>query len=552
MLTKYYVQTPKLNFMRKFLLLTIILLPLNLTGAIRIQISPYPLDDNRYIKKNSLLADANLLENYENETILTDRQKKLIYPITINPQEYQLFNFAELGFGSEERLIKLNIKILENFLTDDLQNWGEKNDNLVEIEETFLEPKPDTSIHFNATKNILQRNNKEPQKKFTIAPHNDVMISVNQKRVQSFINFYTNKKRKIFSTGLHRAPQYYKMVKRIFTEHGLPHDLFYLAMVESNFNYKAISKARAVGLWQFIASTGKNYGMTYSWWHDDRLDAEKLTYAAAQFLTDLYKKYGDWALVLAAYNSGARTVNRAIAKNKKLGKPTNYWSLKLPKETRGYVPAFLAVVHIFNNLERYNFPIPKDPEDWLEYKTVNVKPSISFSQISKKTSLSITDLKKFNPALKYSMTPFRESPYSLKIPIDSNISQKQLASLKPDFSQDFITYKIKNGDNLWTISRKYQTSLKALYLSNPNLTATRYLKPNQKIIIPINSRILVTSKSKTDSSSHSLKKIHIVRKGDSLWSIAKKYKTNIKTLINKNYHINSSKDIIIIGSKINL
>ena len=386
--------------------------------------------------------------------------------------------------------------------------------------------------------------NSPKKKEHLLQPHDDVQITVNQKKVDIFIRLYTQRKRKAFLTGLRRAPQYYKMVQRIFAEYGLPHDLFYLAMVESNFNYKAVSHASAVGLWQFIGSTGRLYGMRYSWWHDDRLDPEVQTHAAAQFLRDLYKRYDDWSLAFAAYNSGLGKVNRAIARNKKAGLPTDYWSLKLPRETRGYVPAFLAVVHIFNNLEDYDFPVPSELQDWPRYKKVRVKPNVSFKQISKKTKISIADLKQLNPSLKYSTTPFSKNSserFFLKVPEESVITQKQLNSLKPDIERTFITHRVVKGDSLWSISRKYNTSLKHLYASNPSLSARKYLRPRQKIIIPI-----TFSKSKQKSASG----IHIVRRGDTLLAIARKYSTNVNLLIDKNYHIKSLNDKIVIGSKI--
>ncbi len=389
----------------------------------------------------------------------------------------------------------------------------------------------------------------ENQKTHPLKPHNDIQIGVNQKKVDIFIRLYTQKKRKAFLIGLGRAPKYYKMVQRIFAEYGLPHDLFYLAMVESNFNYKAVSRASAVGLWQFIGSTGRLYGMRYSWWYDDRLDPEVQTHAAARFLKDLYKRYNDWSLVLAAYNSGLGRVNHAIAKNKKAGKPTDYWSLKLPRETRGYVPAFLAVVHIFNNLEYYDFPAPSELKDWHRYKKVRVKPNVSFKQISKKTKISVAELKQLNPSLKYSTTPFSKNSHKrfiLKVPEKSVITQKQLNSLKPDIESTFITHRVVKGDSLWSISRKYNTSLKNLYASNYGLSAKKYLKPRQKVIIPIT----FTKPNQKANSKKGNPGIHIVRRGDTLWDIAKRYSTTVDLLVAKNYHITSLNDKIIIGSKI--
>ena len=186
-----------------------------------------------------------------------------------------------------------------------------ENENLVELgDDEELDP---IDFFDSLSSHDILRNSQK-QKAHPLQPHDDVQMSINQKKVDIFIRLYTQRKRKAFLTGLRRAPQYYKMVQRIFAEYGLPHDLFYLAMVESNFNYKAVSRASAVGLWQFIGSTGRLYGMRYSWWHDDRLDPEVQTHAAAKFLRDLYKRYDDWSLVLAAYNSGLGKVNRAIAR----------------------------------------------------------------------------------------------------------------------------------------------------------------------------------------------------------------------------------------------
>ncbi len=501
-----------------YLLLFIVILPNNILAKIKID-NFYHRDFVNQKKSNTLFLDARSPQEYQNETLLLYNQKKLLYPqiydlLPTLKQEQLSQALRVQNSNSEERLISLEKRIFQHIATN--------LSNQIEAIKT--------------SKN----------KKYIMAPHNDVAISVNQKKIDIFINFYTHKKRKIFLTGLKRAPKYYKMVDRIFKEYGLPHDLFYLAMVESNFNQKAISKASAVGLWQFMAKTGKSYGMTYSWWHDDRLDAEKLTHTAAKFLKTLYTKYKDWSLVLAAYNSGIGTVNRAIAKNKKLGKPTDYWSLKLPKETENYVPVFLAVIHIFNNLEYYNFPIPQKLEEWKKYKIVHVSPSVSFAQISKKTALNVVELQNFNPSLKYSITPYSKSKYPLKVPIYSQINKQQLASLTPDIAQGFITHRITRGDNLWNISRKYQTSLKNIYLSNPVLNANKYLRPGQKIIIPIATSSPKKLQITTDN------KVYVVRKGDSLWSIAKKYRVSIKHLIKKNYHLSSTKDIIRIGVKIKI
>ena len=456
-----------------------------------------------------------------------------IKSISFIEETQQLEVFYTLG--SEERMLQIDPQIILNSLAslveldDGYQFWGETNDNLSLLEDDTADialPEPKTEII---------------TKKYLLQPHNDVPIKVNQKRVDAFIRLYTHKKRKVFLNGLKRAAIYYKMVQKTFTEYGMPHDIFYLAMVESNFNYKAVSRASAVGLWQFIGSTGKMYNLNYSWWHDDRLDPELATVAAARFLKDLHKKYNNWALALAAYNSGFGKVNRAIARNKKLGKPTDYWSLRLPRETRGYVPAFLAVIHIFNNLEQYNFPTIKELIDLPEYTKFAIPPSVSFSQISRKTKIPVSQIRKLNPAIKYEVTPYGNKKFYIKMPKEAKISPKLIATLKPDVSQNFITYRVIKGDTLWSISRRYKISLKELYLSNPVLSRSRYLKPRQKIIVPL-------PKAKVAKKYNG--KVHIVRRGDTLWGIARRYGTNMNSLVALNYHINSLRDKIIIGSKI--
>lgn len=146
------------------------------------------------------------------------------------------------------------------------------------------------------------------------------------------------------------------------------------------------------------------------------------------------------------------------------------------------------------------------------------------------------------------MTPYRKDKFPLKIPVHSNITSTQLASFKPDLSKDFITYTVVQGDSLWSIARRYQTSIQNIYLSNPVLANRRYLKPKQKITIPISKKSYAQAKQDKKTNE----KIHIVRRGDSLWSIARKYRTSIKSILHKNYHLKSAKDIIQIGSKINI
>ncbi|MBT4091399.1 MAG: lytic transglycosylase domain-containing protein, partial [Deltaproteobacteria bacterium] len=208
------------------------------------------------------------------------------------------------------------------------------------------------------------------------------------KKINAFINMYTRRKRAIFKQAINRSGKYMKMIHRIFREYELPYNLAYLAVVESNFNPFARSRANAVGMWQFMSYTGKVFDLQRSWWHDDRFDPEKSTVAAAKYLKRLHRMFkGDWELALAAYNSGSGTVRRAIRRAKRQGKPTDFWSLKLPRETRGYVPAFYAVVTIFNDLESYGFTEKTILLDEVSKQPLEVAGGISLKQIAKALSV---------------------------------------------------------------------------------------------------------------------------------------------------------------------
>ena len=435
--------------------------------------------------------------------------------------------------GYEERLLRLSKEYLQNSLSDAFSYLG---DFLV---VNKIETKTSEAVASIAKKAVLTPPSYQGNIKLT--PSSDISFEMNQ-RIEAFIKMYTGRKRDVFQRGLKRAYIYYAMVERIFIEEGLPHDLFYLAMVESNFNYKAVSRANAVGLWQFIRGTGKEYKLQIDWWVDERLNVYKSTRAAARLLKDLYRQLGDWNLALAAYNSGAGTVRKAIKRNLKKGKPTDYWNLRLPRETRGYVPAFYAVITIFKDLEKYGFytheTIAKEPT----HSQLEIPASISFQQMEKKLGISTNSLKEYNPALKYGITP-PNNPYEIRIPTYVKVSKEQIDTLKKEQTSQFISYRVKTGDSLWKISRKYNVSMRAMLLHNPRIKKRKYLKVGQKIVVP--SPLTAKKKSYAKKSSHKkplLKgDIYIVQSGDNLWTIAKKHGTSFQQIVKLNSHLKNKR-----------
>ncbi|MGK0289252.1 MAG: membrane-bound lytic murein transglycosylase D [bacterium] len=302
------------------------------------------------------------------------------------------------------------------------------------------------------------------------------------------INFYIQKlsttKRKLFERGLKRSPHYLAMIFPILKKYDLPQELAYLPAVESNYNPKAKSWASAVGLWQFIRKTGRKYHLNQSYWHDERLDPEHSTHAAAKYLKKLYLEFGTWELALAAYNCGERRVHREIRRNKRKGLPTDYWSLKLPKETQKYVPKFLAVTILFKNLKHYGFQ-PQQQQKKVQYKTVSVQGGLTFKQISTVTNTNRHTITTLNPSLYSRITPVTYSKYELRFPISARINQKKLKQLKPRKIY-WITHRVRRGDSLWKISRRYKVSARKLALLN-HIYQAQLLRQNQRIRIPIQS-----------------------------------------------------------------
>ncbi|MBT4637522.1 MAG: transglycosylase SLT domain-containing protein [Deltaproteobacteria bacterium] len=361
------------------------------------------------------------------------------------------------------------------------------------------------------------------------------------KKINAFINMYTRRKRAIFKQAINRSGKYMKMIHRIFREYELPYNLAYLAVVESNFNPFARSRANAVGMWQFMSYTGKVFDLQRSWWHDDRFDPEKSTVAAAKYLKRLHRMFkGDWELALAAYNSGSGTVRRAIRRAKRQGKPTDFWSLKLPRETRGYVPAFYAVVTIFNDLDSYGFTERTILLDEVSKQPLEVAGGISLKQIAKALSVEYEVLSELNPSLRLrGLVPPVSNRYEISIPGEIELSAvhlKKLAKLSQDRLSNWKSHTVRQGETLWSISRHYRIPVKRILAFN-RFKRKNLINIGQKLMLPVASNwVSPVIPSKTKLAKRALDKlpgvthVHKVQKGDTLWKISNKYNIPIKTI----------------------
>ena len=370
--------------------------------------------------------------------------------------------------------------------------------------------------------------------------------------VKSFIDLYANRRRQQSSRMLGLSYVYFPMFEEYLAKYNLPLELKYLAMVESALNPTAGSKAGAKGLWQFMKGTGAEYGLRVSSLVDDRYDPEKETEAACQYLQSLYDRYEDWFLVLAAYNSGPGTVNKAILRARGV---KNYWAIwpYLPRETRGYVPAFIAVTYVMNYAPEHNL-YPTDPGLLLHgTDTVMVHDRVGYDQINECIGVPMSDLIFFNPQYTKRIIPgTKERPYALRMPtkytlrfvqledsIYSYVSKAEKAreyiEEKVEEVSDSFVHVVKKGESLGSIAKKYHVTVAKIKSWNRLKRDTIHV--GQRLTIYRSGAPMAQVGKSTPKGSSGNKsattptvKTHTVRKGETLSSIARKYSCTVNEL----------------------
>jgi len=356
--------------------------------------------------------------------------------------------------------------------------------------------------------------------------------------VKSEIESFQGRERNFFLDAYARSGRYRDAIVKALKDAGLPEDLSWLPLIESGFKNTAFSSARALGMWQFIASTGYRYGLTRDTWIDERMDPEKSTAAAIAYMTELHQMFGDWTTVLAAYNCGEKRVQREIDKQS-VGYLDNFWDLyqRLPSETARYVPRFLAVLHIIHDPKAYGFELPQlEVAD--EYEVVTISKQVNLATVAKTIDVEKTSLRALNPELRQDTTP--KTPYNLKLPVGkgeilmANLSDMPVAVLAVSERSTYSTssyHTIRSGDTLSGIAKKYRTTVKAIMSAN-GLKSNSVLKVGSKLKISTRKKTVMAeeSQSGTEIKSAGQASRHVVKKGDSLYNIANRYNTTVQAL----------------------
>lgn len=363
-------------------------------------------------------------------------------------------------------------------------------------------------------------------------------LSVENKRIDSQIRWFS-KHQSYLDRVSDRALRYMYFIMEQVEVRGVPGELALLPIVESAFDPFAYSHGRASGVWQFIPSTGRLYGMKQDWWYDGRRDIRLSTIGALRYLEALAREFkGDWMLALAAYNSGAGTVRKAIRKNKRKGKPTDFWSLSLPRETRAYVPKLYALAKMLDDPKKYGVsfkPLPNRPY----FAVVKTGSQMDLSQAAEMAEVEIEEIYRLNPQYnQWATSP--NGPHELLVPFEKrHVFARKLANLPEIQRIKWQRYKVKSGDSLISIAKHFHTTPEALTQVNP--IRGNLIRVGDTLLIPTAFNSL---KSYSHSAGNRLKRKqrltrapkgssridHVVQSGDSFWELSKQHNVSVRSL----------------------
>ncbi len=365
-------------------------------------------------------------------------------------------------------------------------------------------------------------------------------------KTHAFINYFTVKDREYTRLMIRRKNLYFPLFEKSLAKHNLPDELKYLSIIESGLNARAVSRVRAVGLWQFMSATGRYYGLHNDWYIDERMDPEKSTDAACRYLKDLYRIFNDWELALAAYNTGPGNVRRAIRRS---GYKKSFWDIYpyLPRETRSYVPQFVAIVYTMNYLDEHNF-IYEGDEMLVRHDTLQVDKFLNFETFASLTGTCVEDLQKLNPSILRNAVPETSKNYIINVPLAakeilelnrvaildsaSKVGKKELEMLAKNmagstYGRERVVYRVRSGDVLGSIALRYKVRVEDIRKWN-NLNSN-LIRTGQRLNIwvkPGTAPVVASTRSAANSTPSvdlTGMKTYTVQPGDTLWDITRKF-----------------------------
>lgn len=440
---------------------------------------------------------------------------------------------------------------LAQLLIDDYENFVEKS-NLIDEnaplfiirDKLFSDTDDEIDIAEGEIKTLKDQNPNFVSP--TMVPDTIIIPLPENTHVKKSIKWLSETKlgRRIMEKWIERSSRWFPMMRRIAKEEGMPEEIIYLSMIESGLKTGAVSRASAVGLWQFMYATGKDYGLNANdnIWIDERRDPEKSTRAAMRFLKSLYNEFGDWHLALAAYNCGGGRVRRAIRRTKK--KNPDYWDIRnrLPRETRYYVPRYISTALIAMEPKAYNFNVDTlNYSDEYVFENFPLTEPVNLEVLAKCANISDSAIKELNPELVKSTTPPDQSIYQLRIPEGTlkNFAAN-FALLSEEEKQPWVDHTIKGGENLSKISKKYGVSVAELAALNSIKNPRSRLRTGGSLRIPItatkyNEINIAAERSGTYFPIDGTRDIiHTVSRGESLYLIANKYGVTINHIRDMN------------------
>lgn len=388
-------------------------------------------------------------------------------------------------------------------------------------------------------------NSTSAKKAMPPSPPNDLWVRVrtglamdldqDHPRIKAELNWYKRNK-SYFNRVSERAEPYLYFIVKEAEARKVPLELALMPIVESAFDPFAYSHAGASGLWQFMPATGRHYGLQQNWWYDGRRDVVASTRAALDYMKSLHAMFNDWELALAAFNSGPGRVQNAVNKNRRAGKSTRFWALDLPSETTAYVPKLIALGKIIRNPKKYGVefePIPNKPH----FAKVKTGGQLDMAKAAKLSGVPLDQLYRLNPGLNRWSTP-PEGPHQLIVPVDkAEAFNKELAALPAEKRVKWNRYVVRSGDSLNKIAQKYRTSVDLI--TNINKLDSSIIRVGQALMIPMAAKdadayTLTASQRLAAKQNRSIngryKVEYRVKRGDSFWTIARKYQVSVNEL----------------------